>query len=162
MKLNLKTIIHNSKFSIQGRGGFTLIEIIVVITIVVILAGLGLWVGMDAYRGYSYRSERDVLVSVLQKARLASMVNINEAKHGVHVESNRYTVFQGETYLTRDANFDQIITPGGAVWLDSPFPLPQDVIFDQLSGVSSPITLTITDSIKSSDIQINNEGQISW
>ncbi|MEK7195319.1 MAG: hypothetical protein AAB655_01345, partial [Patescibacteria group bacterium] len=80
-----------------------MIEILVVMAIVTVLAGLGLWIGMDSFRGYSYRSERNRFISSLQKARLESMTNINESKHGVRVESDKYVIFEGDSY---DSNPD--------------------------------------------------------
>ncbi|MBI3589350.1 MAG: prepilin-type N-terminal cleavage/methylation domain-containing protein [Candidatus Liptonbacteria bacterium] len=142
--------------------GFTMIEIVMVVAIVAFLAGLGLWVGMDVYRSYSYRSERSTFVSALQKARLESMVNINEVKHGVHIEPNEYVIFQGSAYVSADP-FNQVIIPSGAVTLAGNPALPRDVVFDQLSGVTASVgTLTISDGVRSTVISINNEGQISW
>jgi prepilin-type N-terminal cleavage/methylation domain-containing protein len=142
------------------RRGFTLIEIILVIAIITILGSFGLVVGMDAYRGYSYRSERNVFVSALQKARIAAMTNINEAKHGVHVDAaaKTYTIFQGNDYGTRTQALDQVITASGAVTFSG----VTDVVFDQLSGMTTAGTVTIADGVRTTVISLNNEGQISW
>lgn len=141
------------------RAGFTLIEIIVVITIVAALASFGLWIGMDSYRGYSYRSQRDAFISALQKARLESMVNMNEVQHGVHIFSDRYTIFQ-----VGNSAFDREIIPGGNIVIASTdFTIPGDIIFEQLSGEPSVVgKLTFGDGVKTTEISINNEGQISW
>lgn len=142
-----------------------MIEIILVIAIVGVLATIGLWTSMDSYRGYSYRSERDNLVSALQKARMDSMTNINAAQHGVHLTASNYTVFQGTDYASRNPSFDRVITPSGAITLSGSPALPRDVVFDQLSGsVAAAMagTITITDGARSTAITINNEGHISW
>lgn len=146
-----------------SQTGFTVIEVIIAVTLMTFLAGIGLWVGMDVYRSYSYRSERNIFISALQKARLEAMVNLNEAKHGLYIETNRYTIFQStSTYVNRNASFDQIITPAGVITLTGNPVLPRDVVFDQLSGITASGTLTITDGVRSTVISINNEGQISW
>lgn len=142
-----------------GKKGFTIIEVIIAIAIITILGSIGLWVSMDAYRGYSYRSERNNFISALEKARIASMVNINEAKHGVHVDTiaKTYTIFQGNIYNAADP-LNQVITASGPVIFSG----TTDVVFDQLSGMTTAGTITISDGIRSTVISLNNEGQISW
>lgn len=139
-----------------------MIEVIVVIAIVAILASFGLWVGLDAYRGYSYYSQRDSFISALQKARLESMVNLNEAKHGMYVETDRYTIFQGSSYGSRISAFDRVMVPGGGITISGNPAIPAEVIFEQLSGAATDQTLTFSDGIKTKTISINNGGQISW
>lgn len=144
------------------RRGFTLVEIVVVVTLIVLLAGLGLWVGMDVYRGYGFRSEARAFVSTLQRARLEAMVNMNEVPHGVHLEDSSYTVFQGAAYGA-DPVFNRRNSFLYRVTLVGNPALPRDVIFEQLSGrVSVPGTVTLTDGARSSTITIDHEGRISW
>ncbi|MBU6501034.1 MAG: prepilin-type N-terminal cleavage/methylation domain-containing protein [Patescibacteria group bacterium] len=153
----LSTSTPNSK-----RSGFTLIEIIIVIALIGILASMGLWVSMDFYRSYSFRSEKNIFISALQKARMESMLNINEDVHGVHVESGRYVIFQGTPYV-EGGSLNQAITPSGGVKITGNPVLPQDVVFNQLSASTSYLgTFTIGDGVRSSTISINNNGQISW
>ena len=137
-----------------------MIEILVVMAIVTVLAGLGLWIGMDSFRGYSYRSERNRFISSLQKARLESMTNINESKHGVRVESDKYVIFEGDSYDSNPNSHEISVLSGGVNITGVTF--PYDAIFDQLSGTASGTTLNITDGARNSLISINNEGRISW
>src|SRR5438876_578690 len=66
--------------------GFTLIEVMIVMAIFALLASLGLIIGMDFYRSYSFNSERNVALAVLRKARTEAMVNVDQAAHGVRIE----------------------------------------------------------------------------
>lgn len=148
--------------SIASESGFTLIEILLAIAIVTILAGMGLWISMDVYRNYSYRSEKETFISAIQKARLESMVNLNEAAHGIHVESDKYIIFQGSSY-SATSSLSRTIAPSGPVTITGNPSLPQDIVFNQLSGTTfSSGTLTIGDGVRATVISINNEGQISW
>lgn len=145
-----------------SREGFTLIEILIAIAIITILAGMGLWISMDVYRNYSYRSEKETFISAIQKARLESMVNLNESAHGIRVESDKYIIFRGSSY-SASSSFNRTIVPSGPVTITGNPSLPQDIVFDQLSGTtSSSGTLTVSDSVRTAVISINNEGQISW
>lgn len=145
--------IHN----VRSRKAFTLVEMLIALGMIAFIAAMGLWASMDVYRGYSYRSEVKTLVSTLQKARLASMINVNGAPHGVHIASNQYTIFQGVDYASRDTTFDTVITPSPSVTITS-----ADVVFEQLSGDASNQTITISNGARSNDIVINDEGQINY
>lgn len=129
---------------------------------------------MEEYRGYTFRSEREILVSIFEKARSEAMNNYcigpacsDGMPHGVHIDAiaHEYTIFQGSSY-SASAPENEVIAGNPSVSL-SGF---TDVLFDQLTGKINPqlahatdeITLTITQNDRTSDIKINNEGRINW
>jgi len=61
-----------------GCRGYTLIEIIVVIALLVMTGALGVVMSMDSFRGYMFRNERDSIVAALQRARSLAVSNICE------------------------------------------------------------------------------------
>lgn len=160
----------NTSYQSYSLSGFTLIEILVVLSIFAILGTLGLMVSMETFRGSSFRSERDLVVSVLQKARSRAQNNIclgvcssnDGQKHGVHFTLGQYIIFQGQSYALRDLSVDQNIPINNPVAFNPN--LPADVIFNQLDGtLSSAVSFTINDiSGHTSQININTEGQITW
>lgn len=141
----------------EGKGGvvagFTLIEILVVIGIFSVLAAIGLFFSMDVYRSNSVSSERDMIMSILQKARSQAINNINEKPHGVRFISGKYIVFEG---IDCDATGQE--NPASP----SVHPIDDCVKFDQLTGDSINKTLTVTDGAKTFTIEINSQGRISW
>ncbi len=153
--------------------GFTLIEIIVVIAVFTIVLGLGLFMTMDSYKGYSFRSERDVVVSVLGQARSRAVNNMYQTRWGVCYDNvgKNYVLFRGSTY-TAGAATNEPIPANQAVTL-SGFPLCSSaswVVFEQLTGALVPalvphtqeLAITITQDTRSSVVSINNEGRINW
>ncbi len=64
------------KISTPKPRAFTLIEAAGRARLLTIVGGLGLIMSMDDFRGYSFRSERDTIVSALEKARSQSISNI--------------------------------------------------------------------------------------
>lgn len=144
--------------SYKLRAGFTLIEVLVVVGIFAILAALGLFLSMDVYRGNSFRSERNMVVSILQKVRSRAVNNINQTKHGVRFESDRYVIFEGPICAAAGEEIPKssaIANSGGCV------------VFDQLTGdrdtVNSTInSLNLTGQGFSSTVTINDRGRISW
>ena len=150
-----------SKFS-RGEG-FTLIEVLVVIALGVILATFSLLLGTNFYTSYSFRSDRDILVSALEKARNRSLANINQAPHGVHIDPAQYVIFEGATYATRDATKDESIPASAAIIRTVSVPQPEFVFLQLDGGVAIPGNITLATAGHSpATITINSEGQIDW
>jgi len=57
------------------RRGFTLIEALIALSIIGMIAGLGLFAGMDAYRTSLIGSEADVIATALIRARSNAMAD---------------------------------------------------------------------------------------
>ncbi len=140
--------------------GFTLIEILVVIAIVTMLMALGLFMSLDSYRSSLSRSDRDQVVSLLQKARSRSMANINQASWGVCYISPNYILFRGSA-CTAGASTNEAIGASNGVSVTGLADV-SPVVFTQLSGTTTSATVVVTQQGKSATININDEGTISW
>lgn len=140
--------------------GFTLMEILVVMGIMVVLSTLGLLVGLDFYKSYAFNSERDLVVSMLQKARNQSLANINQKPHGVKIEPGKYIVFEGLSYATRIQSADQEFLAHPGIQTDPP---NMEVVFEQLSGDAIPsLNFQLKNDKRSEPIEVNSEGGINW
>ena len=164
--------------------GFTLIEVLIAMAILVIILSLGLFISFDFYKSYAFRSEKNIVVSVLQKARSESLNNINQTRHGVHFEASpslKYILFECPaaspqcTYYNTGSSTDIIIDSSYGASIANPLPLPFDVIFGQLSGDCIPSSgatpfacdslnqpITISYGARSYNITVNSEGRIDW
>lgn len=150
------------------NAGFTLIELLVVIGLLSIIGGLALILSMDSYRGYNFRSERDLLVVALYRARAEAINNMcfeapgypctDGEPHGVHIEPNAFVVFQGSSYSASHPLNEVIPRQAAAVDV-----VGSDVIFSQLSAnVGALTTFTLTEGLHTSSVVVGTEGQISW
>ena len=166
-----KIYIRNARRN--STSGFTLIELLVVMGILGVVGTFSLIGSIDNYRNFSARNERDAFVAALEKARSQSINNLclgvpctDGKAHGVHLESGRYTLFQGDSYATRDVAFDEVTTPSYRV--DFPAGSFSEVVFSQLSGDAAVTpalawSATIKDqALHSSTVTLNSEGRISW
>ena len=165
---------NSSKYHLKG---FTLIEVLVVLTLISIIGGIIIYFGFDSFRGYSYHDDRNGLLSLLQHARSEAMVNICRGStcsggkpHGVAIRPSNhpdsYVLFQTEflnpTYSNRtddDKASDIIISATSSS-------NSNEIVFSPLSGNTTSsviITIQLTDNqAHSSIISINPVGQISW
>src|SRR3989344_6838287 len=145
----------------QKGAGFTAVEILMVIAIISLLAGMGLFISMDFYRSYSFRSDRDMTVSILERARAKSLANINSSAHGVYFDSgsSEFVLFQGDSYSDpgRDTSLDQEISLNSGIAVTG----INEVVFEQLTGNASIAgDMVLSYGVQSAVITFNEEGRI--
>jgi prepilin-type N-terminal cleavage/methylation domain-containing protein len=147
------------------RRGFTLAEIVIVVGIIAMSAGLLSLADIGQLLSGSFRSDRDALVVLLQHARAQAMANVcmgnactGGVAHGVKIIPNQFVLFQGDTYATREPEYDATTAYYSVVIADG------EVVFEPLSGDASATTITVADisGQRTSIISIGNEGQIFW
>lgn len=144
---------------LQSENGFTLIEVLLVLALLIALSGVGLFYSVDSFRRTQFRAERDMVVSVLGQARAQSMANVDERPHGVHIDTSAYVLFSGSTYNAADPNNRSY--PANATVSHSGM---TDVVFEQVSGHATVTggSLTFSHGASQSVITISNVGQINW
>ncbi len=143
--------------------GFSLIEILIVIAILAVLIGLGLFMSMETLKGTIYRSEQATIVSLLQKARSRSMANIDQVPWSVCYVAPNYIVAKGAVCNAANAYDTVGATPAVAIASDfaDPAKFPT-VVFAQLSGDTAAVDIEIMQDNRTSTITINHEGTIIW
>lgn len=143
------------------RKGFTFIEVLIVIALIGFLAVMGIIIGLDSFQRYDQRSERDLLVSLLEKARSEAVNNIGEHAHGLHFDPAspaNYVLFRGNIFGSAP-QYDLSVPRNQAVAVSG----LTDVVFTQLSG--TPTVTPVPDIVISgvnSPVTINAEGGINW
>jgi prepilin-type N-terminal cleavage/methylation domain-containing protein len=156
----------NNLYGKNLNGGFTLIEIIIVVGLLAIIAGFGLFLSMDSYRGYVFHAEQNLAISVLQKARSQAIVNIDQQPHGVYLDlaGKQYIIFEGPTHTSFPSTNIPVPFISSSI-SHSGMGGANEVLFNQLDASVSvvPSALHLSDSAShNSDINFNNEGQINY
>lgn len=144
----------------SGRRGFTMIELLVTISILAILIGMGLFMSLDFFRHTLLSDERDLVVSLMLKARGHSMANLYQSAHGVCYIAPNYILFRGNT-CTAGAATNEVVPAGSGISV-SGMDAASPVVFAQLSGDASTKSITLTQDGNVKTISINNEGLIEW
>ncbi|KXK09605.1 MAG: type II secretion system protein [Candidatus Dojkabacteria bacterium] len=139
---------------------FTLIEVLLAISLFSLIFAvsapfLGRIVGSN---------DLDVAVQAsvqsLRRAQVLSQTGENDSYWGVYFQNGSITVFRGQTYLTRNPDFDEITTVSNEL----AFTGLSEVIFNPVIGNTSntgSITITNPES-EQWVISINNRGVIDY
>ena len=131
----LTDLIRKPRIKIKSGAGFTLIEIIIVIAILVVLSVVILNVFRTFDESKALSQEASNVISVLEKARQLTLFSKDFSQYGVHFDTDEITLFRGITYSSSDPNnsstklhskvsIASVTLSGGG----------SDVIFKRLSG----------------------------
>lgn len=146
-------------YRISSVSGMTLLEVLISMGILTILFAMVPFTHIGAYTRYVLTSEHNTLALALEKVRNQAMSNVNQSPHGIFIQLNSYTLFQGSTYISRNTSYDEIIPSSPIISKNG----LEEVIFQQLSGETSTVgSITLSNATDSIVISINAIGQINW
>lgn len=141
--------------------GFTLIEILVVISLTMLLAGVSSVVYGNIQVSTQLNETSSQIAQNLRLAKEQSASGKNNAAHGIKFDANQYTLFQGSSYLTREVSFDRVYVLGSGLSLATTL-IGNEIVFSK--GVGDPNTngtITLSHIVNGSrSITINNYGVI--
>lgn len=90
--------------------GFTFLEVLLSVAILSVIAGIGMPVYQSLQNRNALAVATTAYVQSLHRAQALSQAVDGDTTWGVSFTSGNITVFQGATYATRDASFDEITT----------------------------------------------------
>lgn len=121
----------------NSQKGFTFTEVIIVITVISVLFGFIVVNLLDFQSKKSVESEIDLIISDIKtqqgKAMLSKLENGLTGDYGVYFEQNKYTLFQGSSYLPSNPTNFQISLNQNLEFQNLLFPDSQ-IIFLKGSG----------------------------
>ncbi len=118
--------------------GFTLTEILIVISILALLSTLILSFFVDYRNKYGLTQDTDLIVQLLYKARNDSVVSNGSSAFGVHFASTSIVTFKGVVYNPSDiTNQTFILTTTNYIAQVSLISGGVDIVFNQLTGETS-------------------------
>ncbi len=120
------------------QSGFSLVETMLTIGVVVLIAGAMLGVSRSIHARHALRDAQEQVVRTLEDARQRAMTGFGSSNHGVFMESAQMTTFEGTAYSGDGA--EQPL-PGGV----SSNLAGTAIIFSRLSGkpnAASTVTLS--------------------
>lgn len=140
--------------------GFTLIEMLLVIAVITIIAGISI----PIYQSFQVRNDLDIgTVSIahsLRRAQVLSQAVDGDTTWGISITSGSLTLFKGTSYAARDSTYDELftiptsITPSGV----------SEIVFAKFTGLpltAGTITLT-SNANETRTITINAKGMVDY
>lgn len=161
--------IFKYKTSKKREAGFTLIEIIITLGIVLMLSGVTTFNLLHTQTAATVDSTVDTLVSDMNNQQLKAMVGVKSThpgSYGIYFMQDRYVLFWGSTYdVTSLANFS-VPLDQGIMFTGTTFP-NNALIFTKLSGEMSgytpsnnSVTLKSTSGNSQKTITLNRYGVV--
>lgn len=144
--------------------GFSLVELILVVALIGIISVAGGPAWTRLLTTTQIEETNAQLVQTLRLARSRSTAGLNQAVHGIYIESNQYTLYQDSSspysYATRDPQYDRVTNIDESVSLSSTI-VSNDINFNSIGQPNNSGIITITHYASDSlNITINQLGLI--
>jgi prepilin-type N-terminal cleavage/methylation domain-containing protein len=145
------------------KQGFTLTEILIVVGLITMIGIIVPIFNSNTLHKESFEAEIEKITDLLFKARHNSQNNINQSKHGVFIQNEGYTLFEGNSFALSE--------PQNNIFIKSEYPIQiattsiVEIIFNESSAeVTNKGEIMVTDKFtnKVVSIKINHEGQIDY
>lgn len=144
---------------VKSRPGFTLLEVLLSISLVAVLTAIGI----PVYRSLQQRSDLDVsaatIAQAVRRAQAKAVAMADDSGWGVAVNQNQAVVFGGNDYASRDPIADEIFELSGI----SQYSGLAEIIF--VKAEPAPNTsgdIIISNGNETKTITINNKGMVSY
>lgn len=145
------------------KKGFTLIEILIVLAILILIVAIVLPRFADIRETQALKNASEISIATLDKARSQSISSLDSSTYGVHFEESKMVLFKGSSYSSSDP--DNVDVPLLAPAYISDISLTddaEDVVFDRLKGLPDVAgSITISTSSKNQNINISSSGSFS-
>lgn len=144
---------------IKSATGFTLIELLVVIAIMGIIGGMAPVFYSRFLLQNAVSNTVDQISGSLRKAQINAMMSKQGDSWSVNYSSNTITLYKGNSFASRDADFDEIFSVPPSVSVSG----LTDLNFSRLNGLPAPATATITVSSATGSeiVTVNNQGVVN-
>jgi prepilin-type N-terminal cleavage/methylation domain-containing protein len=145
--------------------GFTLIEIILVVAVMLVLAGMAPTFYTRFLLQNATANTTDEIVGSLRKAQISAMTSKQGSAWSVNFSANAVTLYIGTTFAGHNIAFDEKFSKNSNITISCPLCVNgTDISFARVTGLPTPSTATITVSSSNGDsetISVNSQGVVS-
>jgi len=113
------------------KNGFTLLEILLVVAIIIFLAAITFPLGFDFYKRQQLQTHSQQILQTLRRVQLKAMAVELESSFGVYLTNDNYILFKGDSYANRDSQYDEIFDLPQIITIQDP---PKEVVFSKFEG----------------------------
>jgi len=143
--------------------GFTLFEILLIISIIFFLAALVLPISLSFYSNQQMQANGQQILQTLRRAQVKAMAVEADSTFGVYFDNTnkKYILFKGNSYkeIGRDAQYDEVFELPKTIMISGLL----EVVFSKLEGKPVPIggDIALTSGGLIQVININEIGRIN-
>ncbi len=139
--------------------GFTLVEVLITVALFAILAGFA----APAFSSYQLRNDVDIasitLAQSVRRAQALAMGVDGDSQWGVAVAPGAVTIFRGDTFATRDTDYDEVIDLNPNVSVTG----LAEVTFAKLTGDPSTTgDVTFSANARTVTVTITGQGVVDY
>jgi prepilin-type N-terminal cleavage/methylation domain-containing protein len=149
-------------FSRHHTPGFTLLEILLVVSILAIVTTVGIGVYRNLAKRVEFEDAKAVFISDMKHARAAAMSGESGLSWGIHVENgadDTYAIFSGLSYAS--GTIDSTMTlPVGVTWVSPSEGTSTDIVFSRVTGTTTAATVTMASGDTLQTITITAVGHV--
>ncbi|MBI3633948.1 MAG: type II secretion system protein [Candidatus Vogelbacteria bacterium] len=118
--------------------GFTLVEIIIVVGILLTLATITITALSKFSQFTALSKDTEKIVSLLNRARSDTISSKNDVRYGVHFESTKAVLFAGDSYVSNTMTNEVVtVLPTATIRSVTLNGGGSNVLFDRLTGATS-------------------------
>ncbi|MEK7562417.1 MAG: type II secretion system protein, partial [Patescibacteria group bacterium] len=152
------------------KSGFTIIEAVVVITILIVLAAIPITDFVFLQKKSALDNSAQEFIGTIKSAQNKTLASEFSGQYGVYlntsVSPNQYTLFKGVSYTLREISFDQVnFLPDAIEFYSISLGGGNEIIFDKITGATENqgnISLRVkTDASQNKTVYISNYGVVS-
>jgi len=137
--------------------GFTLIEILVVLSMVTIIAVVTIPISLNFLKTQNLATTTGVILSTLRQAQTQALFQKNNSSFGVKFLENSYVLFQGSSYNTREVSEDLLLSFPSSITVSG----IDEIVFTKQTGLPNTVgAILIMTETASRSIYINQQGTI--
>lgn len=143
----------------KNNQGFTLLELLLCVAIISGLAGLSL----PVYRNLIKKNDLDIavntVVSSLRRAQVLSQAVDGDTTWGLKTQSGSVVIFKGESFTTRDTNFDETFEVPTTISISG----TTEIVFTKFTGFpQSTGTINLSSESDVRSVTINGKGMVDY
>lgn len=144
----------------NNKNGFTLIELILVISLIALLSGLSLSVFSRTQTKNDLNVAISSFASISRNAQIKARLSIQDDGWGVKIEQSKITLFKGNNFMSRDQSQDQITKISPNISISG----INELSFAKITGLPSTSGTIVISELYGQDFNINiaNNGVINY